>query len=369
MSQNLTQQDLRNCPKADLHRHLDGSVKPDVVIALAKRLGVKLPTYDLEKFKELYQITPEMNLPELFTRFSWAIAVMRTPEGLKEVAYQQVLDLAAENILYAELRFAPGYHSIYPPPFYDPATYETEARPVMELNEVVSSVLAGLRRGSEETGSVVNLTLCIPRECHAQYDLKSAFQIAALAERFENRGVVALDLACDEFIHPPEIYTQVFRSTIGSKIRRDPHAGEMGSLKQKLENITTCISRLCAHGLGHALALHHSDRLTRLVRTLGIRIERHPLGWVGGVKIGEDGLDALLKKDVLISLCSDDPALMRQTLAQNFAAVIDHYGWEETELQQLVANSLKSAFFSSDAQKKKVEKLFVKAGLNKSLLK
>src|SRR3989338_5812276 len=163
MSATLTRDDIFKAPKIDLHRHLDGSVRPELVIKLAKELGVKLPTYELDDFTKLYQIVEpkEMPIDELFQRFAWAIAVMRTPRGLYEVAYNQVLDLARENIFYAELRFAPGYHSIYPAPWYEPKMYEKKPFPVMSLHETVETFLKGLKQAMWDTGIVVNLILCI----------------------------------------------------------------------------------------------------------------------------------------------------------------------------------------------------------------
>ena len=119
----LTHADIFELPKTDLHRHLDGALKPELLIKLAKQFGVNLPTYNLAKFKRLYQIIEPTGMPinKLFKRFAWAIAVMRSPEGLYQAAYEQVLDLERENILYAEMRCAPGYHSIYPAPWYAPA--------------------------------------------------------------------------------------------------------------------------------------------------------------------------------------------------------------------------------------------------------
>src|SRR3989344_8039665 len=110
MTTTLSRDDFFRLPKADLHRHLDGAIRPELVIKLAKESGVWLPTYKLDKFTKLHQIVePEdMLTAELLQRFAWAIAVMRTPYGLYLAAWEQVLDLARENILYAEIRFAPG---------------------------------------------------------------------------------------------------------------------------------------------------------------------------------------------------------------------------------------------------------------------
>ena len=371
MSAALTHDEINRLPKIDLHRHLDGAVRPELVIKLAKEFGVKLPTYELDEFTKLYQIVEpkEMPIDELFQRFAWAIAIMRTPYGLYRTAREQVLDLARENILYAEIRFAPGYHSIYPAPWYFPAAYEKSLFPVMSLDKAVQSVLGGLKRGMKETGITANLTLCIPRESLSMWGPNSVDDIVELALRFQTEGVVAIDLACDEFTYPPYPYIQAFRSTIGSRIRRDPHAGEMGPDLSRLQNIATCIEQLCANGLGHALPIYQSRYLMFLASARNIRIERTPLSPVPGCSLADGHLDVLLKHKVPVVITSDDPVLMRASLTDNWEAALNYHGYGEEEFWQITANALNTAFFRDPKEKKRVQQLFVKQGLSESLLR
>lgn len=370
MSATLTRDDIFKAPKIDLHRHLDGAIGPKLLIKLAKKLGVKLPTYDLAEFTKLYQIVEPKGMPvsKLFERFAWAIAVMRAPEGLYQAAYEQVFDLARENILYAEVRLAPGYLGRYPAPWYKPARYEKNVFPTMSLDWIVELVLDGLARGMKETGVAVNLTLCIPRESLSVYGPKSVSDVVGLAFKFQDRGVVSIDLACDELNYPPKEYAKTFQRTLGSKIRRNPHAGEMGQDKSRLQNIQTCIEELHANGLGHALPLYHSESLMNLAKTQNIRIERTPLSPVPGCSLADGHLDILLKHQVPVVIASDDPVLMRASLTDNFAAALNYHSWGEKEFWQLTANAVNTAFFRSAAQKKRVRQLFVKHGLNRSLL-
>jgi len=371
MSQALTHDDIFKLPKTDLHRHLDGAVRPELVIKLAKQFGVKLPTYNLAKFKKLYQITRPKGMPVkwLFQRFAWAIAVMRTPDGLHQTAYEQVLDLARENILYAEVRFAPGYHGIYSAPWYAPARYEKNIFSTMTLDLIVELVLDGLARGMKETGVEVNLTLCIPRESLSRYGPRSVSNVVALALQYQARGIVSIDLACDEFSFPPRPYAEAFRRTLGSKIRRNPHAGEMGVDSSRLQNIQTCIEDLHADGLGHALPIYQSEYLMGLVKARNIRIERTPLSPVPGCSLADGYLDVLLRNKVPVTIASDDPILMQASLTDNLVVALNYHNFGEKEFWQLTANAVNHGFFRSAAQKKRVQQLFVKHGLDRSLLK
>lgn len=220
----------------------------------------------------------------------------------------------------------------------------------------------------KETGVTVNLTLCIPRESLSMYGSKSVSDIVDLALKFQDRGVVAIDLACNEAIYPPGAYTEFFRSTLGSKIRRNPHAGEMGLNSSRRQNIETCIYDLYADGLGHALPLYQSELLMSWVKTQNIRIERTPLSPVPGCSLTDGYLDILLKHQVPVVITSDDPVLMRASLTDNFAAALNYHNWGEKEFWQLTVNAVNSGFFRSAAQKKRVQQLFVKHGLDRSLL-
>lgn len=362
--------DILAFPKADLHRHMD-DVNPKILIKFADK--VNLPASSVEELSQIYSFRDKegksRTLDEVFKRFAWSIAAMRTPEGLEEIAYQQVLDLKKENILYAELRFAPGYHSIYPAPFYKPEIYEKNPDKPMKLQETVESALKGIKRGMKDTGIVVNLTLSIPRESHIRYSLKSAFEIACLAIKLQEEGVIAIGLDCNERDFPPEIYESVFMSTIYSKIKRDPHAGEMGkTIFQKIKNIETSIYNLRADGIPHALPLYMDQKLMDAVKSKNIRIARNP--WEDPVIRGteDDGTDILFENGIKISLCSDDPNLMKQTLSQGFEKVLNKYNWEEEQMQKLVANGVNTGFYINNKQKKRVQEMFVKNGLSRSLL-
>ena len=370
MTTTLSRDDVFRLPKADLHRHLDGAIRPELVIKLAKESGVWLPTYKLDKFTKLHQIVePEdMLTAELLQRFAWAIAVMRTPYGLYLAAWEQVLDLARENILYAEIRFAPGYHSHYHAPWYFGPAYEKESSPVMSLDQAVWAVLSGLDRGMRETGIVVNLTLCIPRESLTMWGPKSVSDVVELALRFQNQGVVSVDLACNELAYPPDPYIEAFQSTFKSKLRRNPHAGEMGENPSRLQNIQTCIKDLRADGLGHAIPMYRSEYLIGMAREKNIRVERTPLSPVPGCSLADGRLDALLDYQVPVVITSDDPVLMRASLTDNWMAALNYHGFGEKEFWQMTANAVNTAFFRNEKERRRVQRRFVAKGLSPSLL-
>lgn len=376
MSAKLTDSDIRNLPKTDVHRHVDGAAKPEIVMKLAKEFGIKLPTDKLDEFKKLYQIVepPGMPLDQLFQRFGWAIAIMRTPHGLYEVFREQVHDLAEENILYAELRFAPGYHSLYPASWYKPEMYETEPFPVMSLHQTVRYALAGIEQGMKETGIVVNLILCIDRESLSPPDghgPKSVSDIVNLALRFQGDGVVGVDLACNEAIYPPDPYIQYFLALEGTNLGSTFHVDEMGTEKQRKENLATCakLPPKLKKRFGHAIHLFESEEQMGLTRENNIGIERVPCTPMPGCSLDNGHLDVLLKHKVPVSIVSDDPVLMQKSLTDNWLAVRDYHDFGEEQFRQMTANALNTAFYRNESQRKKVQREFIKKGLDPKLLK
>lgn len=370
MSQTLAHSDIWDLPKTDLHRHIDGSIRPEVLFKLAKEVGVKLPTDNLQEFIKLYQITDkDMSVDDMLRRFGWAIAVMRSQRGLYRVAKEHVHDLKRENIWYSEPRLAPGYLGIYPPPWYVPEEYEIEPFKPMSLEEVTKQTLKGLQSGMKDTGVTVNLINSIARESLTVYGPQSVTDIVDLSIRFQNEGVVAIGLDCNELVYPTKPYGKYFRKTLGTKIRRNPHAGEMGGDEQRLESIGDAITGLSADGLAHAIPLHKSKYWMAIARGSNIRVERTPLSPVPGCSLADGHLDVLLEHKVPVVITSDDPALMKKSLTDNWEAALNYHDYGEEEYWQMTANALNTAFYRDQAQKEKVQAEFIKRGLSRSLLK
>ncbi len=376
MSAQLTDSDIHNLPKTDLHRHVDGAIKPELLFRLAKQHGVKLPTDNLAEFKKLYQIVEAgMSVPQILQRFGWGIAVMRTPDGLFEVHRQQVHDLALENGLYGEFRFAPGYSSKYKPPWYKPEMYEKKPFIEMSLAQTVHYALAGIEQGMKETGITVNLILCIDRESlfpPAGHGPQSVIAIRDLGLRFQDAGVVGLDLACNEALYPPDPYILYFLPLVGENLGSTLHVDEMGTDKQRRNNLATCLKKLppkLKKRLGHAIHLFEDEELMGLCRENNIGIERVPCTPMPGCSLEDGHLEVLLKHKVPVAIVSDDPVLMQKSLTDNYLAVRDYHDFGEAEFMQLTANALNTAFYRNKDQKKMVQDKFVTQGLSRSLLK
>src|SRR6202140_1606357 len=175
---------LKSLPKVLLHEHLDGVLRPETVIELAKNAGYdQLPTENPEKLAHwFHQGGNQGSLPKYLEGFVHTIAVMQTEEALERVAYEQAEDLSGDGGVYFETRFAPIFHT----------------RKGLTHQQVVSAVLKGLERGRKDFGIASGLIICAMR------NMDVSLEMAELAVDFRERGVVGFDLAGEEGGYPPK---------------------------------------------------------------------------------------------------------------------------------------------------------------------
>jgi len=274
--------------------------------------------------------------------FGQSLAVMQTPETAKASTLEVIRDLNAENIIYAELRFAPPYHM---------AEGHT-------MEEIIQGVLDGMEEGRTETGVVTKLIISIPREISSEDGVK----VAEAAMAFQNEGVVALDLACNEADFPPERSVEAFQATVGSNLKRTVHAGEAAKTREQLEkNMWTAIKDLKADGLGHALSLGRNPGLVSTIINRGVRVERLPIS-NQCMNVGDGNLDhlqSLIKYGVNVSVGSDDPGIFGPTcsLSRNLLEVANAYGVGIGGIRALTQNAIDGAFIT-DQERDVIQKVF-----------
>lgn len=342
----LTPKMIQNLPKVELHRHVDGAVDPNLVLQLAKKEGIKLPKKIKYQPQNLLRIRRGMSVDDIMVKFNLVIDVMQSEKNIELVFHNQVLDLARENIVYAELRFAPQYH----------------LKRGLTLHQVVWSAILGVKWGMEvcrRSNSLpkveVRIILCIAREG----DIETAKRVAMVAIEFEKYGVVGIDLACNEADYPPELHTEAFQLTLESGIMRTAHAGEFGN--QRLKNIATALKLLDVHRLGHAVGITKSPALLRFCRENKVGIEICPLSVLtcGNISSFQElELDVLKKEGVLFNISSDDPTMFCETLSQTLYNTAKIYKWSLRDLQELMRNSLRIAFLPEEKKQELTEKWF-----------
>lgn len=338
----MSERFFEEMPKAEVHIHMDGALPKQDIWEIAQRHKIVLPEISEQSRKaidDFYEVkqSERYDTPEAFSaflrKFGPVIALMKGSESLRDVAAAHVHDLVKQNYVYAETRFAPQY----------------SASSEFSLEAVIQSALDGLEQGRQETGTLVRLIVSIGREC----DEATSVAVAEAALKFQDKGVVGIDLACNEAMFPPERHKRAYRETFGSGLKRTVHAGELPARRfTRFQNMLTSLSSLDADGLGHAVSLPHEPDLLSRVTLDRVRIESCPIsnqmtGAING-DLRSLALDALLQRGVLVSLNTDDPLMFGAKLSDVFRATCEAYDFGPDEVKTLTRNAVLGAFCSEE---------------------
>jgi adenosine deaminase len=334
---NLDTPTLQSLPKVLLHEHLDGVLRPQTVIDLARAEGYAgLPTQDPEELARwFHQGASQGSLAKYLEGFVHTIAVMQTEEALERVAYEQAEDLASDGVLYFETRFAPVFHT----------------RKGLTHQQIVSAVLKGLQRGRTDFGVVSRLLICAMRS----QDPAISREMAELAVDFRDRGVAGFDLAGEEGGYPPKKHVEAFHFIQRQNFNITIHAGE-GFGK---ESIWQAIQYCGAHRIGHGVRLIEDiavgadgkvvklGDLAQYVLDKRIPLEICLLSNVqtGAAKsLAEHPFKTFFQEKFRVTLNTDNRLMSDTTMTREFAAARDTFGLTLDDFEKLTINAMKSAF-------------------------
>jgi adenosine deaminase len=325
---------LQSLPKVLLHEHLDGVLRPQTVIELAKDVSyMELPTTDPQALaKWFHQGANQGSLAKYLQGFSHTIAVMQTEEALERVAYEQAEDLNKDGVAYFETRFAPIFHT----------------RKGLTHQQVVSSVLRGLERGRKDFGIASGLIICAMR------NMDVSLEMAELAVDFRERGVVGFDLAGEEGGYPPKKHVDAFHYIQRENFNITIHAGE-GYGK---ESIWQAIQYCGAHRIGHGTRLIDDIAvLDGKAVKLGdlaqyVLDKRIPLEicLISNVHTGatpslaEHPFKILYEEKFRVTLNTDNRLMSSTSMTREFEAAADTFGLSMDDFEKITINAMKSAF-------------------------
>jgi adenosine deaminase len=334
---------IGKAPKALLHDHLDGGLRPATVLELAEQTGYdELPTTDVDALTKWFATAAHSGSLERYLEpFAHTVGVMQTPPALYRVAYECVEDLASDNVVYAEIRFAPELH----------------IEGGLSLDEVVDAVLAGFADGEKAVradGATITVRCLVTAMRHAARSL----EIAKLAIRFRDKGVVGFDIAGAEAGYPPTRHLDAFEYMRNNNARFTIHAGEAFGLPSIHEAIAFC----GADRLGHGVRLvdditerpdgsHTLGRVAAIVRDKRIPLEMCPssnvqTGAVGS--IAEHPFDLLARLRFRVTVNTDNRLMSDTTMSKEMVRLVETFGYGWTDLARFTINAMKSAFIPFD---------------------
>lgn len=324
-------------PKTDLHVHLDGSMRPETIVDLARQQGVTLPANDAEGLrKELRFGTIYGSLVEYLKTFDVTLSVLQTEESLYRAACELGEDAALENVKYMEVRYSPMLHT----------------SKGLRLTQVVEAVLAGLRNAQERFGIESNIIVCGIRNISPE----SSLEMAELAVAYKNRGVVGFDLAGAEYDYPAKHHREAFQLVRDNNINTTIHAGEAYGPQSIHQAIHVC----GAHRLGHAVRLRENGDLLHYVNDHRIPIECCPSSNVqtGAVRdFSSHPLRLYYNLGLRVTVNTDNRLITDTTVSKELWLCHQHLGFTLADIKAIILGGFKSSFLPFHVKQQVIRRL------------
>lgn len=329
-------------PKVALHDHLDGGLRPATVLELAEQSGHPLPAGDEEALAAWFaQAANSGSLVTYLETFSHTVGVMQSPDALFRVAREFALDQAADGVVYAEARYAPELH----------------LEGGLQLDDVVAAVNAGLRAGESEAAALGRRIRCgtlVTAMRHAARGM----DIAELAVRHRDTGVVGFDIAGAEAGYPPSRHLDAFEYLHRENFPVTIHAGEAFGLPSIWEAVQVC----GADRLGHGVRIVDDitvdeDGTARLGRLASwVRDKRMPLEMCPSSNVQTGATRSIadhpvtLLKDLRfrVTVNCDNRLMSATTMTNEMVLLVEHAGWTLSDLRWATVNAMKSGFAHFD---------------------
>ncbi|MFL6023855.1 MAG: adenosine deaminase [Marmoricola sp.] len=335
----LTRDVVRSAPKVLLHDHLDGGLRPATIVELAAEAGHALPAGDPEALGLWFtEAADSGSLERYLETFQHTVAVMQTAENLQRVAREAVEDLAADGVVYAEIRYAPEQH--------------LEAG--LTLEEVVNAVQAGFDEGESQVADSGGTPIVVRQLLTAMRHQANSRQIAELAVTHRDNGVVGFDIAGAEAGYPPTRHLDAFEYLQRENAHFTIHAGEAFGLPSIWEAIQWCGADRLGHGVrivdDITVDLDGSARLGRLaayVRDKRIPLELCPHSNIqtgAAASIGEHPIGLLTELRFRVTVNTDNRLMSGTSMTHELVSLVDAFGWGLDDLQWVTVNAMKSAF-------------------------
>jgi adenosine deaminase len=333
----LSLEEIRRVPKVLLHDHLDGGVRPDTIIELAREAGYEgLPATDPGELDQWLSGAKRGNLELYLEAFAHTVAVMQTRDALVRVAAECAQDLADDGVVYAEVRFAPELH----------------VDGGLSLDQVVEAVLDGFRCGSAGRPITVYALLTAMRTA------ARSLEIAELAVRHRDAGVVGFDIAGAEAGSPPSRHLDAFQYVARENFHNTIHAGEGFGLPSIWEAVQWCGADRLGHGVRIIDDIRPAPdgsvamgRLANYIRDRRIPLEMCPTSNVqtgAAPSIREHPIGLLRRLSFRVTVNTDNRLMSGVTLSSEFLALTEAFGYGWRDIEWLTLNAMKSAFAPFD---------------------
>jgi len=320
----MTKELIQKLPKTDLHVHLDGSVRLETIIDLAKEHDIKLPTMDVAELRKLIVCGKHTkSLEDYLQGFHIVNLVLQNKEGLRRAAYELAEDAARENVRYMEVRYSPILH--------------TDGG--LKLTEISQAVIDGLKKGERDFGIQTGVIICGIRNM----DPTTSLKLAELAIAFKNKGVIAFDLAGGEYNHPAKDHKEAFDLALKNNLNITIHAGEAYGP----ESIHQALHYCGTHRIGHGTRLVEDGDLLNYVNDHRIPLEiciKSNLHTKAVPNIESHPIDFYIDYGLRVTINTDNRTISDTTVTDEYMLAIDKLGLSYETVKNVILNGFKSAF-------------------------
>lgn len=315
---------FRALPKTDLHVHLDGSLRLETILELARENHVELPANDVDGLRKAIGCGNNFgSLLEYLRGFEITLRVMQSEASLERIAFELAEDAHRENVRYMEVRYAPMLHT----------------QRGLKLTKVVEAVLDGLRRARETYGIKANVILCGIRNISPE----SSYQMAELAVAYKGRGVVGFDLAGAEADFPPKHHRAAFQLVRDNNINCTIHAGEAYGPESIAQAIHVC----GAHRIGHGCRLREDGDLLHYLNDHRVPLECCPSSNVqtGAVKdLASHPIKLYFDLGLRVTVNTDNRLITDTSVSKELYLVHSQMGVPFGDIKSMILAGFKSSF-------------------------
>jgi adenosine deaminase len=319
----------RALPKVELHRHLEGSLRLDTMLDIARQHGIVIPE-DVLRLSNLVQIQEEdkFTFQNFLAKFNTLRLFYRSPDAIDRITREAVEDAAKDNVKYMELRFTPV------------ALSRAERFP---LHDVVDWVIASAKEAAKKYGVIVRLIASVNR--HESIDL--AEQVAWLAVERTKDGIVGLDLAGNEAEFSYQPFYGIFREARQAGLHLTIHAGEWGPA----QHVRDAIAEIGAERIGHGVRVVEDQDVLRLARERGTAFEVCVTSnYQSGVvqSLATHPLMKMLEAGLNVTINTDDPSISRITLSHEYYTACEDLHMPQSTLKQRIVAAAQACFLPDD---------------------
>ena len=319
----LTRELITRLPKAELHTHLDSSLRPETMIELARDVGFELPTREPDALRRFMRVDDAANLEDYLQRFEYTIPLLQSAEAIERVSYEMVEDAGRDGIRYLEVRYCPWL----------------SRRQGLSMERALEAELAGLARGQRDFGLVARVINCSLRH----YDPAVSLEIARLSVAYRDRGVVAFDLAGGESGRPAGAHRAAFDAAAEGHLGITVHAGEAAGA----ESIADAVNHCHADRIGHGTRLYEDPALLNYVRDRRILLEINITSNVQTHAVPDASTHPVRQyfdKGLAVTLCTDGWLMCGVTLSDEYWLAHTVLGFTREEIDQMILTGFEGSF-------------------------